>query len=84
MPACIGESATHFVPNVLGACAAEVGAEALRELVDDLDVVARLARRVERLAHTLHSSLARRHGPLRLRPAGAAGQHDVGQLGGAS
>ncbi len=82
MPACIGESVRSSFQTSSARRAAEVDAEPPRELVDDLDVVARLAGRVERLAHALHAALARGDGPLGLRPAGTARQHDVGELGG--
>ena len=72
----------QLVPDVFRARAAEVVAEATGELVDDLDVVARLAGRVERLADALHPPLAGRDRPLRLGPAGGAGEHDVGELRG--
>ena len=72
----------HLVPDLLGARAAEVGAEPLRELVDDLDVVARLAGRVERLAHALDAPLARGDGAFRLRTSRRSREHDVGQLRG--
>ena len=62
---------------------AEVVAEPLRERVDDLDVVARLARRVERLAHALDAPLARGDEcPFRLTPGRRCGEHDVGHLRG--
>ena len=70
----------QLVPDVLRARAAEVVAEPARELVDDLDVVARLARRVERLAHALHAALARGHRSLGLAERRRGGQHDVGEL----
>ena len=82
MPACIGESERTSFQMSSALRAAEVVAETARELVDDLDVVARLAGRVERLAHALHAPLARRDRAFRLGPAGAAGEHDVGELGG--
>ena len=56
----------QLVPDVLGRGRAEVVAEAATELVDDLDVVAGLGRRVVRLAHALHAALARGDGPLDL------------------
>jgi Protein involved in mRNA turnover and stability len=71
----------QLVPDVLGGSRAEIVTEAATELVDDLDVVARLARRVVRLAHALHASLARGHRPLDLAQRRRRGQHDVGELG---
>ena len=46
------------------------------------DVVARLARRLERLADALDAPLAVRDRALRLAPARRGGQHDVGELRG--
>jgi len=80
MPACIGEKAAQLVPHVLRTRGAEVDAEPLAELVDDLDVVARLAGRVERLAHALHAPLGARDRALGLGPARRRGQHDVREL----
>src|SRR5213075_975674 len=51
----------HLVPRILGARVAEVMAVSLRDLRDDPEIVARFARRLERLSHTLHSALAVRH-----------------------
>ena len=53
-----------------------------RQVAQDRDVVAGLARGLERLAHALHAPLAARHGPLALAPRRRRGKHHVGHLGG--
>ena len=57
-------------------------AEAARELVDDLDVVAGLARRVVRLSHALHAPLARGDGSLDLAERRRRREDDVRELRG--
>ena len=57
-----------------------VVAQPRRQLTDDLDVIARLAGRVERAADALHAPLAVRDRALRLAPARGRRQHDVRQL----
>ena len=74
--------ATQLVPHVLGRRTAEVDAETPAELVDDLDVVARLTGRIERLAHALDATLARRDGALPFAPRRRSRQDDVGHLRG--
>ena len=73
----------QLVPHLLGGRVAPVVAQPRGQLADDLDVVARLSRRVERAAHALDAPLAVRDGPFGLAPARRGGQHDVGELGGA-
>ena len=48
----------------------------------DLDVVTRVAGRVERLADELHSTLGVGDRAVGLAPRRRSGQHDVGELGG--
>jgi hypothetical protein len=75
-----------LVPHVLGGLirlAVVPGvAELAGEVEDDLDVVAGLARRVERLAAQLHPAFGVGHRAVGLAPRRRAGQHDVGELGG--
>ncbi len=73
----------QLVPDVLGARVVPVVPEPLGEAADDLDVVAGVPGRVERLAHALHPPLAVRDGALGLAPARGRRQDDVGHLGGA-
>ena len=56
-------------------------AQAARELVDDLDVVAVAAGGVVGLAHALHAALTRGDGALDLAERRGRRQDDVGQLG---
>src|SRR5689334_23058249 len=79
-PTVVGRDRAQLVPNVLCARATEVVAEPARELVDDLDVVAGLTGRVERLADALHAALARRHGALGLAECRRRGEDDVCEL----
>ncbi len=72
----------QLVPGLLGGRLAPVGAHAVGDRADDPAVVARLAGRVERLAHALDAALGVGDGALALAPGRARGQHDVGQLGG--
>ena len=72
----------QLVPHVLGDRLWPLAAEAARDLGEDPQVVARLARRLDRLAHPLHPTLAVRHGALGLAPCRRGGQHHVGELGG--
>src|SRR5579862_4819403 len=57
-------------------------AEAPRELAHDRDIVACLARWVERLAAALHAPLAARNGSFRFAPARGCRKDDLGQLAG--
>ena len=50
------------------------------EVEQDVDVVASLARRIERFADPLHPPLGVGHGAVRLAPRGAARQDDVGEF----
>ena len=52
-----------------------------RELLDDPEVLARLARRLDRLAAELHHAVGVGHGADLLRPGGRR-QHDVGEIRG--
>ena len=72
----------QLVPHLLGDRLRPVVAEPARELGDDPHVVARLARRIERLADALHAPLAVRHRALALAPRRGRGEDDVGHLGG--
>ena len=55
---CIGDRPRSSFQTSSARGAAPVDAEAPAELAEDRDVVARLAGRVERLAHPLHAPLA--------------------------
>ena len=57
----------QLVPGLLGGRLAPAEAHALGDRADDPAVVARLAGRVERLAHALHAALGVRHGALATR-----------------
>ena len=72
----------ELVPHVLGDRVGPVVPEPARELGEDPHVVARLAGRIECLAHALHATLAVRHRPLALAPRRGRGEDDVGHLGG--
>ena len=82
MPRVHRRERAQLVPRLLGARLPPVEAHALGDRADDPAVVARLAGRVERLAHALHAALGVRDGALGLAPRRARGEHDVGQLGG--
>ena len=55
-------------------------AQAAREIVNNLDVVANARRAANGAANPLHSALAGSHGAFGFTPAGGGGQHYVGQL----
>ena len=75
-----GAEAAELVPGLLGGRHAEIVPEAAGELAEDPDVVARLARRVERLPDALDAALAARDRALSLAPARRCGEHDVREL----
>ncbi len=82
MPPCIGESERSSFQTSSARRLAPVVAQPARELGDDPHVVARLAGRIERLAHALHAPLAVRHGALGLAPRRGRREDDVGHLRG--
>src|SRR5690242_7839895 len=67
---------THFVPNVLGGWMAPVVPQATGELTHDPDLVARVARRIDRLSTSLNAPLAVRDRALALGPRRRCGEHD--------
>ena len=71
----------QLVPDLLGDRLRPVVPEPARELGDDPHVVARLARRVERLADALHPALAVRHRAVGLAPRRRRGEDDIRHLG---
>ena len=71
-----------LVPRPLRGRLAPVVPHAPRDLVDDPEVLARLARRVERLADPLDAPLGVRDRALGLRPGRGGGQDDVRDLRG--
>ena len=79
-PAVHRRERAQLVPDLLGRRVAPVVPQPACELTEDPGVVARLARRLERLAHALDASLAVRDGPVRLAPRRRARKHDVGHL----
>ncbi len=56
--------------------------ERVCEQAHDLDVVLRVARRVDRLAHPLNAALTARDRPFTLSPGGGSREHNVGEFGG--
>src|SRR5438552_19067910 len=70
----------ELVPRVLGGLPAPVGAHPPGDLLDDPEVIASLARRLERLADTLDPSLTVRDRALALRPGRGRREDDVGEL----
>jgi small GTP-binding protein len=55
--------------------------EKVSEVAEDMDVIARIAWRAERLAHALDAPLTAGDGAFRLAPRGRRRQHDVRNLG---
>src|SRR6266852_1199815 len=84
----VGHAGVHrrkapaLVPYLLGGRLPPVAPEAPRDLADDLDVVTRPRRRLERASHALHATFAAGYRSLRLGPSGRRGQNDVCKLGG--
>ena len=76
-----GRERPDLVPDVLGGRVPEVGAHGTREVDHDVEVVARLAGRLERAADTLHAPLGVGDRALGLGPHGAGREDDVGDLG---
>src|SRR6185312_14239359 len=52
---------TNFVPDIFGRRLSPIDTHASRDLAHDPDLVARVARRIDRFAHPLHATLAIRH-----------------------
>src|SRR5438309_796748 len=71
--------AAHFIPDFFGPGMSPVATEAPREIGDDLDVVARLSRRIERFADALDAPFAARHRAFGFAPRRGRRKHDVGE-----
>ena len=72
----------HLVPDLLSTRIAPVVTETSRDPAQDPELVARVARGIERLAHALDAALAAGDGALAFAPSGGRGENHVSELRG--